>query len=61
VAFYQDGQQVATAPLTLAPDGQPAASATFPALPGAQQIVAVYQGDGTYTQATSGTVVVTGE
>jgi ELWxxDGT repeat protein len=61
VAFYQDGQQVATVPLTLAPDGQPGASATFPALPGAQQIVAVYQGDGTYTQATSGTVIVTGE
>jgi ELWxxDGT repeat protein len=61
VAFYQDGQQVATAPLTLAPDGQAAAAATFTTLPGAQQIVAVYQGDGTYTQATSGTVIVTGE
>jgi ELWxxDGT repeat protein len=61
VAFYQDGQQVATAPLIPAPDGQPGAAATFTARPGAQQIVAVYQGDGTYTQATSGTVTVTGE
>jgi ELWxxDGT repeat protein len=61
VAFYQDGQHVATAPLTAAPDGEAGASATFPALPGSQQIVAVYQGDSTYTQATSGTVVFTGE
>jgi ELWxxDGT repeat protein len=61
VAFYQDGHQVATAPLVPAPDGRPGAAATFSALPGTQQIVAVYQGDGTYTQATSGTVTVTGE
>lgn len=61
VTFYSDGTQIANVPLTAAPGGGMTASVTFPAASGNHEIVAVYQGDATYTPATSGTVTVTGD
>jgi ELWxxDGT repeat protein len=60
VVFYQDGTQIGTAPLTPQSFGGPTASVTFTAPSGTHQIVAVYQGDGTYTAATSNTAPHTG-
>jgi ELWxxDGT repeat protein len=60
VTFYEDGIQIAAA--QLAPDGSGGmiASATLTARPGTHPIVAVYQGDGTYTPATSNTLPLAG-
>jgi ELWxxDGT repeat protein len=60
VTFYEDGTQIAAA--QLAPDGSGGmiASASLTARPGTHPIVAVYQGDGTYTPATSNTLPLAG-
>jgi ELWxxDGT repeat protein len=60
VTFFEDGAKIAAA--QLAPDGSGGmfASATFTAQTGTHPIVAVYQGDGTYTAATSNTVPLAG-
>jgi ELWxxDGT repeat protein len=61
VTFYEDGNAIGTAPLTPQSSGGPAASVTSTAQPGTHQIVAVYQGDGTYTPTTSNTGALTGD
>jgi hypothetical protein len=60
VTFYEDGTEIAAA--QLAPDGSGGmiASATLTVRPGTHPIVAVYQGDGTYTPATSNTLPLAG-
>jgi ELWxxDGT repeat protein len=61
VTFYSGGTEIGTAPLTPQSSGGPTASVTFTAQAGSHQIVAVYQGDGTYTAATSNTAPLTGD
>ncbi|HEX3924989.1 MAG TPA: ELWxxDGT repeat protein [Streptosporangiaceae bacterium] len=61
VTFYSDGTQIANVPVTPAAGGGMQASATFPAASGDHNIVAVYQGDATYTPATTNTATVTGD
>ena len=60
MTFFEDGAKIATA--QLAPDGPggEVASATFTARSGTHPIMAVYQGDGTYTAATSNTIPLAG-
>jgi ELWxxDGT repeat protein len=60
VSFFEDGAKIATA--QLAPDGSGGvfASATLTARLGTHPIVAFYQGDGTFTAATSNTVPLAG-
>ncbi len=60
VTFYSGGTHIATAQLTPDSFGGMIASATITARSGTHPIVAVYQGDGTYTPATSNTLPLTG-
>ena len=56
----EDGAKIATVQLAADGSGWVFASATFTARSGTHPIVAVYQGDGTYTAATSNTVPLAG-
>jgi ELWxxDGT repeat protein len=61
VTFYSDGTPIANVPLTAASGGGMQASETVPAASGDHNIVAVYQGDATYTPATTNTQTLTGD
>jgi ELWxxDGT repeat protein len=61
VTFYSGGTEIAAAQLVPDGSGGMIASATLTARSGTYPIVAVYQGDGTYTPATSNTLPLTGD
>jgi ELWxxDGT repeat protein len=61
VTFYSGGTEIAAAQLVPDGSGGMIASATLTARSGTHPIVAVYQGDGTYTPATSNTLPLTGD